>query len=155
MGEGWRTLTIEEWQYLFNYGDYANATRAGLYSSGVTVAGKENCIVLYPDGWTREKVDNGDTTSYDTAAEWADVEASGAVCLPAAGSRNDTSVEAVGYDDGHGGGNYWSSTACEAPVDWIYYAYSLSFGTDCLFVSGASGNYRYYGYSVRLVCDEN
>ena len=137
----WRTLTTEEWQYLFNEGDYTNATRAGLYAYGVTVAGKANCTVLYPDGFSGTKVSNGDHTSYDTASEWEAAQNAGVVCLPAVGSRSGASVSNVGVL-----GNYWSSTPYDSNNAYIVYFSSSN-------LLPGSNNKRDYGYAVRLVTD--
>ena len=135
----WRTLTTEEWQYLFNEGAYANVTRAGLYAYGVTVAGRPNCTVLYPDGFKGTKVSNGDLTSYDTASEWEEAQSKGVVCLPATGYRSNASVNYVGQT-----GTYWSSTAYNSVNAHIIYFDSSD-------VLPGAYNYRDYGYAVRLV----
>lgn len=86
--DGWRTLTTEEWQYLFSSGSYVNDTRSGLYAYGVKVMGMMNCMILYLDGYDKSKVvQNGDQTSYDTEEEWTAAQQGGVVCLPAAGAR--------------------------------------------------------------------
>ena len=137
----WRTLTTKEWQYLFNEGDYANATRAGLYAYGVTVAGKANCTVLYPDGFSGKKVSNGDLTSYDTASEWEAAQNEGVVCLPAVGYRSSGSVNDVNQT-----ATYWSSTAYDSNNAYIVYFNSTNL------LSGPYNN-RGHGYAVRLVTD--
>ena len=137
----WRTLTTKEWQYLFNEGAYANATRAGLYAYGVTVAGKENCTVLYPDGFSGTKVSNGDLTSYDTASEWEAAQNEGVVCLPAVGYRSSGSVNYVNQT-----ATYWSSTAYDSNNAYIVYFSSSN-------LLPGSYNNRDYGYAVRLVTD--
>lgn len=137
----WRTLTTKEWQYLFNEGDYANATRAGLYAYGVTVAGKANCTVLYPDGFSGTKVSNGDLTSYDTASEWEAAQNEGVVCLPAVGYRSSGSVNDVNQT-----ATYWSSTAYDSNNAYIVYFNST------ILLSGSYNN-RDHGYAVRLVTD--
>ena len=137
----WRTLTTEEWQYLFNEGAYANVTRAGLYAYGVTVAGRPNCTVLYPDGFKGTKVSNGDLTSYDTASEWEEAQSEGVVCLPAVGYRSNASVNYVGQT-----GSYWSSTAYDSVK-----AYTIYFDSSDVLPGACS--YRDYGYAVRLVTE--
>lgn len=132
----WRTLTTKEWQYLFN-----DASRSGLYAYGVTVAGKANCTVLYPDGFSGTKVSNGDLTSYDTASEWEAAQNEGVVCLPAVGSRSGASVSNVGVL-----GNYWSSTPYDSNNAYIVYFSSSN-------LLPGSNNKRDYGYAVRLVTD--
>ena len=132
----WRTLTTKEWQYLFN-----DASRSGLYAYGVTVAGKANCTVLYPDGFSGTKVSNGDTTSYDTASEWEAAQSEGVVCLPAVGYRTGASVNYVGQT-----ASYWSSTAADNNN-----AYNVYFANNS--VLPGTNNNKDYGYAVRLVAD--
>lgn len=84
----WRTLTIDEWQYLF-----ANHTNGSSEVDGV--AG----WVIRPDGVTI-----GISSSY-TEEEWTTEEANGAVFLPAAGQRQNTNVSYAGTS-----GYYWSSS---------------------------------------------
>ena len=137
----WRTLTTEEWQYLFDEGFYTNATRKGLYACGVTVAGLANCTVLYPDGFSGKKVRNGDLTSYDTASEWEAAQNEGVVCLPAVGYRSSGSVNYVNQT-----ATYWSSTAYDSNNAYIVYFSSSN-------LLPGSYNNRDYGYAVRLVTD--
>ena len=149
----WRTLTTEEWQYLFSYdgtaygGDnHDNDIRRGNYKYGVTVCGKANCVVLLPDSWKWEgAVGLGWQTEYpetQTSNEvtWQTMEDAGAVCLPAAGDRGDSDVWEVG-DWGY----YWSSTAVGDNN-----AFSMSFEVEnvkrCISDRGC-------GFSVRLVTD--
>ena len=91
----WRILTCDEWRYLLNY--RADATsKIGLGN----INGVGGFIIL-PDNWTLPsgcsftsgltRVDeayfpDGSLNSY-TLAQWAEMEAAGAVFLPAAGSR--------------------------------------------------------------------
>ena len=143
----WRTLTTAEWQYLFNRGSYTSEVRNGKYKYGVTVCGKANCVVLLPDGWKWE----GDVgtewqteypeTQTNNEVTWQKMEDAGAVCLTAAGHRDSSTVTNFGDD-----GSYWSSTAGDEGR--AYYARILSRG-----VNPDSRDYRYFGYSVRLVTD--
>jgi len=100
----WFTLSKDEWDYLLG----SNAARNDNFRYGITVAGKTNCMVLYPDNWSGERVNNGDTTSFDTASKWSSAESSGLVCLPAAGGLYGSGFLHMGYT-----GFYWSSTAVE------------------------------------------
>lgn len=132
---GWRTLTNDEWGYLFG-----NSTeRNGKYKCGVTVCGKTNCVVVAPDqclnGYTFDKT----ITSY-TSDEWETAEAAGLVCLPAAGYREVTALSEVGSN-----GYYWSST-CQ----YAYMAFRFTLSSSAV---SCGNEYRYYGYSVRLVKD--
>ena len=151
----WRTLSKDEWVYLF-YGRTDAATKFGLGSvNGV------NGTILLPDNWTLPSgasftasttqgladqggcYYNGSGNNFShntyTAAQWKTMEDNGAVFLPAAGGRDGTGVGNVGS-----GGYYWSST----PYD-EYGAYGLLFISDYLdpqYYDGRSG-----GLSVRLV----
>ena len=156
MGSGWRTLTQAEWAWLFG-------TNSGNRRSGATVGATSNAryteatintdgtsvngVILFPDGAT---IAAGEATTWGninsksswgtkcTTAQWSALEAKGCVFLPAAGSRLGSSVSNVGSL-----GCYWSSTAY-----YTNYAYFVNFSSGLL---DAGGNYRHYGYSVRLV----
>ena len=144
IGTGWRTLTKDEWTYLFN-GRTSVTTR---YCKA-TVNSKEG-VVLFPDSYTHP-ADGGTApanvnttgaafgTNEWTAAQWTAMETAGAVFLPAAGYRCEASVYCVGSY-----GYYWSSTAYDAEN-----AYGVRFfSTD---LSPAISYNRVYGFSVRLV----
>ena len=154
----WRTLSKDEWVYLF-YGRTNAATLFGLGSvNGL------NGTILLPDNWTLPSglsftaststglVWTDDSYYYDsngghfgdntyTTEQWATMEAAGAVFLPAAGYRYGTGVRYVGSY-----GYYWSST----PYDENY-AYDLYFDSD--YLDPQSYGHRSGGQSVRLVQD--
>ena len=109
----WRTLTQAEWEYLLNTRTDASSKRGTGNINGV------GGLIILPDSWTLPSecsftsgfaTDNfynyPDWThnSY-TLAQWAQMEAAGAVFLPAAGFRNGAVVYFVGRY-----GSYWSST---------------------------------------------
>lgn len=161
IGAGWRTLSSSEWNYLFN-----GSKREGLYAYGVTVMGKTNCVILYPDGYTGTKVDNNDTESFDTESEWSVAQSAGVVCLPAAGYRTGSAVYVTGTE-----GRYWSSdpmndipegltwkddeegTAEENGSDTDEkYAKTLQFSGSS--VNPTNGGTRYVGRSVRLPLEQ-
>ena len=137
-----RTLTTEEWQYLFSYDIYDNDVRRGKYKLGVTVCGKNNCIVLLPDNGTWGANENKGEYNY---VEWKHMEAAGAVCLPAAGYRDgfdgNTAVNFAGSD-----GYYWSASS-----DGVSRAFDLSFNSGNVIPS--LSDIRYQAYSVRLVTE--
>lgn len=151
----WRTLTKDEWVYLF----YGRANAATLFALG-RVNGVNGTILL-PDNWTlpagasftasttQGLTDKG-TYYYDennghftdntyTSAQWKTMEDNGAVFLPAAGFRYGTGVGSVGSY-----GGYWSSTPYGE-----YDAYGLNFGSGDLGPRGIG--IRHGGRSVRLV----
>ena len=136
----WRTLTKDEWVYLLS-------TRSTPLRSLATVNGKKGLIIL-PDNWVKPSgisytaTTSDYTTNTYTAAQWTTMEDAGAVFLPAAGSRNGTSMGDVGTY-----GYYWSSS---------YYSSNKAYGV--LFRSGGlypshSNYYRSSGHSVRLCAD--
>ena len=153
--DAWRTLTKDEWVYLF----YTRTNAATLFGLG-SVNGVNGTILL-PDNWTLPagasftasttqgledaggyySNPNSDNFSHNTytTAEWAVMEANGAVFLPAAGSRNGTDVDYVGLR-----GGYRSATS-----DDTENAYYLSFGSGLLYPQ--YNYFRYFGFSVRLV----
>ncbi|MBQ6977669.1 MAG: hypothetical protein IJQ18_03435, partial [Paludibacteraceae bacterium] len=153
LGAGWRTLTKEEWEYLFNTRTPENSVN-GVSNARYTVATINtdgthvNGIILFPDDANLTTVDgviwstiNG-SSDYETkctSAGWTALQNVGCVFIPAAGYRDGTSVNEVGSE-----GYYWSSSA--------YYATSAYF---LFFSSGSVSPQNRYnrcdGYSVRLV----
>ena len=98
MGEGWNTLTEDQWRYLL----YTRANAANLKQIAYvdTVFG----IMLFPDNWKlpsectvtptlNHDPEDGENTKYDfysynyDLAQWQAMEKAGAVFLPAAGRR--------------------------------------------------------------------
>ena len=140
---GWRTLTKDEWTYLFN-GRTSVATR---YCKA-TVNSKSG-VVLFPDSYTHPDgvtaITSANTTgaAYTTNAwsldDWTKMEEAGCVFLPAAGYRYGTTVNYAGSS-----GYYWSSAVDDANA-----AYYVHFNSGLLYP--AYFNSRYYGFSVRLV----
>ena len=153
----WRTLTKDEWVYLF----YGRTNAATLFALG-RVNGVNGTILL-PDNWelpagaefiastTQGLADQGGfyydennehfTDNAYTTGQWAAMEANGAVFLPAAGRR----IGSGG--DGFGGcGYYWLSSPDEEDDEA---AYGFEFGPRNLIPQGRPS--RYYGFSVRLV----
>lgn len=150
----WRTLTSDEWKFLFNYNpsrygqsghNYDNDIRRGKVKVNVTVCGLPRCIVILPDEWDEEflSLDAFATTlsySYDNVEgtpSWNDMAARGAVCIPLTCMRQEGNrITKVTY------GSYWTSTAAEN--NEAYY----------LETSGAFEKAsRSTGYSVRLVTE--
>ena len=139
----WRTLTQSEWYYLFNSRTNASSKRGTGSINGV------GGLIILPDSWTLPSgcpqfnpgfASDWTRNSY-TVAQWAQMEAAGAVFLPAAGFRYGTNVYDVGYD-----GEYWSS----APSIESY-AYNVYFYSSYLYATYSF--YRCTGFSVRPVQD--
>ena len=136
----WRTLSYNEWYYLLS--ERANAGE--LYSQA-TVNGVTGLILL-PDEWVAPigifflPAVNDWTSNTYTATEWAQMEAAGAVFIPAAGGRGDNDVSSIGTY-----GYVWSA--------------SYNYGNGALYLYFYSdGVYMYYcnrnfGSAVRLAQD--
>ena len=145
----WRTLTKDEWVYLFN-----NRTTTSKVRYAKAKVNNVNGVILLPDNWSTgyhslnaTNTANADYTTNDiTLSDWSsNFEAHGAVFLPAAGYRDGTSVN----DDGSHG-YYWSSTSHESTE---YYAYSVLFFSSHM--NPQDGTQMHYGGSVRLVRNIN
>jgi hypothetical protein len=158
----WRTLTKDEWLYLF----YKRTNAATLFSLG-SVNGVNGTILL-PDNWAlptgasftastsqglqwtwineagsylyyNSRHNNFSHNTY-TEAQWEVMEAAGAIFLPAAGTRIGTDRDNK-YDDL---GYFWSATPYETGA-----AYYLVFSSQTL---NPKNHYDWScGHSVRLV----
>ena len=153
----WRTLSKDEWVYIF----YNRPNAQSLFALG-SVNGVNGTIIL-PDNWTTpagvsfvasttnglswqgSDYFNSNGTNYGdntyTSEQWSKMEQAGAVFLPSSGYRWGTVVYGVGYV-----GYYWSSTENNA-----VYAYDVYFSSSYLFPQ--NGYDRILGFSVRLVKD--
>lgn len=135
----WRTLTRDEWYYVFN----TRNTSSGIRYAKAQVNNVYGLILL-PDGWSTSYYalnntndENADfNTNIITATQWITLEQHGAILLPAAGSRTGISIS----NEGSGVGGYWSAISS-------IIAFFSSNGVSCAHVS------RSIGLSVRLVSD--
>ena len=138
----WRTLTKQEWGYLIQSRQYYHKLATA------TIAGQYYGLVLLPDVWqkptgiTFNYGQNGWNTNQYTAEEWAKLEASGAIFLPAAGYRYGTVVN--DYDNV---GIYWTVTSQYNSGSASFFGFS---GTNN---SCARERYKCDGCSVRPVKD--
>ena len=138
----WRTLTKDEWVYVFN----TRSTSSGIRYAKARV-NNVNGVILLPDDWSTGYYSLSSANSAEasfssntiTASQWSALEQHGAVFLPAAGRRNGTSVGGVGSY-----GYYWSASYYNSG-----YAYYVWFYDSSLYPRNSY--YRYYGHSVRLV----
>ena len=150
----WRTLSKDEWNYIF----YNRPNAQSLFALG-SVNGVNGTIIL-PDNWTTpdgvsfvasttqglswdgsyyyNSNDNNFSHNTYTAEQWQTMEQAGAVFLPASGYRSGTAVRSVGYVV-----YYWSSTEY-----YESYAYLVSFDSSSLYPQ--YDYYRYRGQAVRL-----
>ena len=143
----WRSLSSSELYYLLN----TRANAANKYSFGTV--NDVHGLILLPDNWVLPsgcsfitQVSNWTTNIY-SVSQWTNMEAAGAVFLPACGNRQGTIVDFVGSR-----GGYWSSSSCGSNGE----VYKLYF--DGVYLYG-HGNHndddRPLGYSVRLIYSPN
>lgn len=140
----WRTLTNQEWEYVFN----TRTTSTNIRYAKAKVNGVAG-VILLPDEWNASiytlNSPNESTASYNknviSASQWVTLEQAGAVFLPAADYRYGSTFQ----DQSFKCGNYWSASYYDSKN-----AFCLYFGDSYLYPS--SNEYRYYGHSVRLVC---
>ena len=138
----WRTLTKDEWVYLFD----TRTTLSGIRYAQAVV-NNVNGVILFPDNWNASvyELDNFNNSYFGdniiTLSDWTNtLEPSGAVFLPASGYRDGSSTDNVNYY-----GCYWSSSVYEYDSE----TYIMSFGGGSLYPQNTAN--RYYGFSVRLV----
>ncbi len=141
----WRTLTIDEWDYLLEKRNNASSKKGYAMVNGV------HGLILLPDNWTLPegltfKSESSSPTygaSYSdneySSSEWRKMEANGAVFLPAGGYRYNG---VFNTDRGY----YWSASA-----DGDEYAYYMGFKSNIAWADSFFN--RRFGISVRLVCD--
>ena len=148
----WRTLTKDEWEYLFN----TRSTTSGVRFATATV-NSINGVILLPDDWSTTYYSLSSTNIVDenihhavSLFDWnTKLEAHGAVFLPSAGLR----VPQYEVSTPYPAETYWSSTSNESDYKRAY----------CIFVMyNGGGNdvqaanlYRKYRCSVRLARDAN
>ena len=143
-GKSWRTLTKDEWDYVFN----TRNTTSNMRYAKAQVNGI-NGVILLPDNWSSSNYSLSNTNNSEadfnsniiSQGDWTNrLEANGAVFLPSAGYRHGNLVYNVGSS-----GPYWSATGFDNNC-----AYRLLFNESKLNIAYNYG--RYLGYSVRLVC---
>lgn len=134
----WRTLTKDEWNYLFD-SRTMTGTSNKLYGYA-TVNGYKGIVVL-PDNWDGSadgsfKYGNKNFTSNNYTLEtWAIMEQAGCMFLPAAGYRDASSMNRVNEN-----AYYWSTTQ-----NGTGEAYRINTSD-----GGLTGGPRQYGSCVRL-----
>lgn len=143
---GWRTLTADEWKYIFDNHSYKKAViNTGSESIKGMILFPDNYSGRTPEGVTFDQGDGYSTTC--TLAGWTALEVAGCVFLPAAGYR---AINNLGPQLSQTGlwGAYWSSSCGNSNsiynAKYIYF-YDLQTQFNHNLVS------RSTGLSVRLV----
>ena len=155
----WRTLTKEEWNYVFNIRNSPSGIR---YAKAIV--NDINGVILLPDNWSSSIYQLYDNTNESwaefnsnviDASQWYVLQNEGAVFLPAAGSRLNNSHSSgwtyyitVDISDVNNTGVYWSAESFSTSD-----AYRLFFNNNSCNSSSAAS--RGVGCSVRLVQDYN
>ena len=130
--QGWRLLTSEEWAYLLREEEIGD----GPMNAGQATIGTQHGLMLVPDDWqefatlTFSPSPNNWTTNSYTAANWEQLETSGAVFLPCVGDA----------------GTYWSATPKDASDAYGIHFYETGIQTD-------ASSPRSNSYAIRLVKD--
>ena len=151
----WRTLTKDEWVYVFNNRN----TASGVRYARANVNGCKG-VILLPDDWntsyytlnnTNQEPTNYSADNYSantiSLSDWENsLESHGAVFLPAAGSRAYGNANSIILSSFNSAGNYWSSSSYSSDR-----AYSVYFSNTDSQLS--KNSYRKPGFSVRLVMD--
>lgn len=152
----WRTLTKDEWTYLFNTrsASTVNGTADARYAKAY-LFGTTHGVIIFPDVYTHPAgvtaptgINATSSTSWYgnkyTATDWAKMEAAGCVFLPAAGWRDATTIRRVNEYV-----RYWTSSKYSSA------GYAHNVGIADTSMNPADYNQKNYGYSVRLVHDAN
>lgn len=151
---GWRTLTSNEWIYVFD----TRSTVSGIRYAKAQVNGVKG-VILLPNNWSDSiyplnnfnTSDAGYTSNTINATGWQTYfETNGAVFLPAAANRGWDNLNGVPKIFNIDEGFYWTSMAGNYNSN-VAYAKIMSFGD--WFVWTNSSISRGAGCSVRLVCD--
>ncbi|MEE1064139.1 MAG: hypothetical protein UH071_10780 [Paludibacteraceae bacterium] len=151
-GDGWRTLTFAEWDYLL----FNRTTSAGSYCFSWAEVNGMFGLILFPDNYVNPdvectyfdtkdnylKLDYRKLNSFDLE-KWAKLESAGVVFLPASGYYGNDKY----YDMGQAG-DYWSSTLFEYDPKS---SYALFFEEEDYFCSARCSKRFSTGGSIRLV----
>ena len=170
-GEGWSTLSADQWKYLLNTRPNASSLKQ------IARVGSVVGIMLFPDNWNapltvtaqRDSYFDVDIHNY-TLDQWAELEEAGALFLPAAGRRaggygnminKDQVVETnpANLNGGHYKHQdntniycyYWTSTINEDKnVSYLHNIQALGGDTYTIGTGAVWGEKGRYGQSVRL-----
>lgn len=145
--KSWRTLTKDEWEYVFN----KRSTQCGIRYVKAIV-NNVNGIILFPDNWNIELYRLNNTNLNDalfynnniSQKDWKNIfEKHGAVFLPVAGFRFEDMVDSIDSQ-----GIYWTSTSGNNND-----AYLIGFMNEG--INTSFYDRRDVGHSVRLVSDND
>ena len=179
----WRTLTADEWSYLFNGRGTTSDSQKKFGKARINFSGNSHAlgVIIFPDNWTMTQQDftaagisftpgasptnngkNGYETNTLTEEQWQLLEANGAVFLPALGYRyvevmtdnvSGEQTKTIKIEHGSYNADGTYATGMEPP----YGFYWTASGSNVQFTTSeltTNANYRHdYGMCVRLVAD--
>jgi len=162
----WRILSSDEWNYLLNnrsvstIGGTSNVRFAEVKVNGIRGA------MMFPDEFTwPSSLSSVVPSTFNTfSSNWNDInytteqfavlEQAGVMFIPTAGNRDETVIKNDNTDNDassviaeKANGSYWSGTKVDKQS-----SYRVRFNNEA-FETNTTSNYRYLGYSVRLVRD--
>lgn len=135
----WRTLTAEEWEYVFSKHNHYQATVNG--QTGLILVPKN----FVNPGITLQYSQGKYTENNYSTTQWTQLQNAGAIFLPAGGMRTGTEVTETGTE-----GYYWTSTNKSNSPSWASYVY---FKEGNVYYGSTYTQPMAYGYHVRLVAD--
>ena len=152
----WRTLTKNEWNYVFNVRQAStiNGTPNARYAKAKVA--DVNGVILFPDNYTHPSgvtqptainqpgINWNQTNNIYNSTQWGQMENQGAVFLPAAGYRGGNPATVVYYAGAQG--LYWSSTHQNNDNSYMIRIKNTEI------IYNDSPEQRHRGLSVRLVC---
>lgn len=153
----WRTPTVSEWDYLINDRTVTNSLSADARYTMATLGGTYKGLILFPDTYTHPSGTDFTAVTFNAASNytatvsmegWMLMENAGCVFLPAAGSREGTTVGELAN------GYYWLATAAPngSLAQSFAFVYSVNPETsEVTNVVSSDNDNRKYGSSVRLV----
>lgn len=158
----WRTMTNSEWDYLLNTRSCSTIgeTENARYLKANTVSGVVQGLIMFPDNFTWNETTMGTIptscnspkayiTQQFTSAQWASLEAAGAIFLPASGYKYQYGLSTIGDR-----GNYWSSS--KRDDNRAFYMFFHYNGRNDSTLSAQEHDYgNFIASSVRLVHDLN
>lgn len=159
----WRTMTASEWDYLLNSRSCSTIgqTENARYLKANKVSGVVQGLIVFPDDFTWNGTTMGAIptscnspgayiTQEFTPAQWASLEAAGAVFLPCSGYKYNSQNVNSGGDRG----NYWSGSKGYSNNNRVFYLYFRLYDRNSSGLSAQESDYGYFfANSVRLVHD--
>lgn len=159
----WRTMTASEWDYLLNSRNCSTIgqTENARYLKANKVSGVVQGLIVFPDDFAWNETMGAVPTSFNspgayitqefTPAQWASLEAAGAVFLPCSGYK----YKSQNVNSGGDRGNYWSSSkGYSIYSDRVLYLYFRLYdrNNSGLYAQENDSGY-FFANSVRLIHD--